>query len=332
MIPNLTSSAFSEPVYPWAVQGTLILDIYVNRVLGGLVNLFFVILFSHRTLKHKIYDFLWCRQFINLIACLPLAASNGFCFTCDFNSAWLIYYTWFNGVTIRAFSLASYISDILLISNRYFEIIRKTTFLKRLSKTLNLFICFSFSLIIFLPCYSVVFVVKDPLTGVFKFTFNDFGSSVYFKVYLFVLFLLETVVPLFTQSYLNIVSTVKFKHLMARHADLTGNQVESREAEARFTRMVLLLSAITSLTRLIDLVASALYRTSIISPSTFDQGTLKLLVFSKSCSVIVINLTLAFDALVYLRMDKNIWRLIRSPNENRVHSFLDFSIKSNYSI
>jgi len=147
----------------------------------------------------------------------------------------------------------------------------------------------------------------------------------------------------------NIVSTLKFKHLMARHADLTGNQVESREAEARFTRMVLLLSAITeaearftrmvlllsaitSLTRLIDLVASALYRTSIISPSTFDQGTLKLLVFSKSCSVIVINLTLAFDALVYLRMDKNIWRLIRSPNENRVHSFLDFSIKSNYSI
>jgi len=206
MIQNLTNSAFSEPVYPWAVQGTFILDIYVNRALGGLgvlVNLFFVILLSHRTLKHKIYDFLWCRQFINLIACLPLAASNGFCFTCDFNSAWLIYYTWFNGVTIRAFSLASFISDILLISNRFFEIIKKTTFLKRLSKTLNLFICFSFSLIIFLPCYFAVFVVKDPLTGVFKFTFNDFGSSVYFKVYIFfVLFLLETLIPLFTHLYM----------------------------------------------------------------------------------------------------------------------------------
>ncbi len=173
-------------------------------------------------------------------------------------------------------------------------------------------------MIIFLPCYSVVFVVKDPLTGVFKFTFNDFGLSVYFKVYLFVLFLLETVVPLFTQSYFNIVSTVKFKHLMARHADLTGNQVESREAEAHFTRMILLFSVITSLTRLIDLVTTTLYRISFISPSTFDQGTLELLVFSKSCSVIVINLTLAFDALVYLRMDKKIWGLIRSLTGNRV--------------
>jgi len=321
MIPNLISSAFSEPVYPWAVQGTLILDIYVNRVLGGLgvlVNLFFVILLSHRTLKHKIYDYLWCRQFTSLIACLPLAVYNGLCFSCDFNSEWLAYFTFFDAVTIRAFSLASFISDILLISNRFFEIIRKTTFLKRLSKTLILLISFSFSLIVISPCYFVVYVTKDPSNGVFKSYLNQFGSSVYFKVYFFVLFLLETVVPLFTQSYFNIVSTVKFKHLMARHADLTGNQVESREAEAHFTRMILLFSVITSLTRLIDLVTTTLYRISFISPSTFDQGTLELLVFSKSCSVIVINLTLAFDALVYLRMDKKIWGLIRSLTGNRV--------------
>ncbi len=31
---------------------------------------------------------------------------------------------------------------------------------------------------------------------------------------------------------------------------------------------------------------------------------------------IVINLTLAFDALVYLRMDRNIWGLIRSLTGN----------------
>ncbi len=67
MIQNLTSSALNEPVYPWAVQGTLILNIYVIRILGGLgvlVNLFFVFVFSYRTLQHKIYDFLWCRLFI----------------------------------------------------------------------------------------------------------------------------------------------------------------------------------------------------------------------------------------------------------------------------
>jgi len=204
MINNLTNVTLAKAVYPWAVQGVLILDNYTSRIVGGigiLMNLFFMPLLSHRTLKHKIYDFLWCRQITSLITCIPVTAYNGNCFSCDYDSEWQVYYTWFDALTIRAFSLASFNSDILLISNRYFEIIRKTTFLKRLMKTLNLFICFSFSLIIFLPCYFVVFVVKDPLTGVLKFSFNEFGSSLYFKVYIFfVLFLLETVVPLFTQS------------------------------------------------------------------------------------------------------------------------------------
>jgi len=282
------------------------------------VNLFFVILLSHRTLQHKIYDFLWCRQFTSLIACLPLAVYNGYCFSCSFDSEWLVYYTWFDGVTIRAFSLASFISDILLISYRYFEIIKKTTFLKRLSKTLIILFSFSFSLIIFLPYYFTLYVGKDSTNGIFKSYFNEFGSSVHFKVYYFFLFLLEIVVPLFIHSYFNTVSTVKFKRLMARHADLTGNQVESREAEAHFTRMVLLFSLITFLTRLIDLVTTTLYRISLIWPSSFDQGFLNLLIFSKSCSVFFMNLPLSLDALVYLRMDKNIWALILGLTGNRV--------------
>jgi len=99
---------------------------------------------------------------------------------------------------------------------------------------------------------------------------------------------------------------------MERHADLTGNQTEARKAERRFTKMVFLLSAITSVTRIIDMVASIFNRISVVSPGTFDQGTLELIIFSKSLTVILINIALAFDALVFLRMDKNIWGLALS--------------------
>jgi len=107
---------------------------------------------------------------------------------------------------------------------------------------------------------------------------------------------------------------------MERHGDLTGNQIDTRKAERRFTRLVFILFAITSVTRIIDMVTSVFNRILIISPSTFDEGTLELILFSKSISVIFINIALAFDGLVFLKMDKNIWTLILSftGRSNRV--------------
>ncbi len=324
MFKNISNSTLVEPVYPWAVQGTYILDNMFSRTIAGigiLVNLCFVILLSHRALRHKIYDFLWCRQLISLLTCLSIAASYGFCFDCHYDSEWLAYYTWYTALTVRVSSLASFISDLLLIFNRYFEVCRKTTFLGRLSKNLNLFICVSISFIICLPGCFAINVVKVPLNGKFKLTLSVFGASLYFKFYYFLAFFLDTVIPLLTLLWVNTVSVVKFKNVMERHADLTGNQIEARKAERRFNRMVFLLSAITSVTRLIDMVTSVLNRISVISPSTYKQGTLELILFSKSITVIFINIALGFDALVFLRMEKNIYELVLSftGRNNRVN-------------
>jgi len=258
MFQNASNNTLVVAVYPWAVQGIFILDNIVSRSLGGigiLVNLFFVIILSHRTLRHKIYDFLWCRQFTSF---------------------------------------------------------QKTTFLRRISKKWNLFICFSFSFIICVPAILAIYVVKVPLNGKFKLTLNVFGVSIYYKLYLFVTFLIEIVIPLITLLWINSVSIFKFKRVMERHGDLTGNQIKARKAERRFTRMVFFLSVITLVTRIIDMVTSIFIRISVISPSTFDRGTLELIIFSKSITVVLINIALAFDALVFLRMDKNIWALILS--------------------
>jgi len=164
-------------------------------------------------------------------------------------------------------------------------------------------------------CFAI-YVVKVPLNEKFKLVFNVFGASIYFKLYVLFLFLIEIIIPLFTLLSINIASVSTFKNVMG----LTSNQVEARKAESRFTRMVFLLSAITLVTRIIDMVTSVFIRISVISPSTFEQGQLELIIFSKSIAIIFINISLAFDALVYLRMDKNIWGLILSftGRNNRV--------------
>ncbi len=333
MFKNVSNSTLIVPVYPWVVQGSYILDNIVSRSIGCigiLVNLFFVIILSHRTLRHKIYDFLWCRQFTSLLTCLSVVASNGFCFGCDYESERLAYYSWYIALTIRVFSLASFISDILLIFNRYFEVCQKNTFLRRLSKKVNLFISFSIPFILSLPSFFAATVVKVPLNGKFELTLNIFGASNYFRLYFFLLFLMEIVIPLITLLWMNIVSVFKFKYVMERHGNLTGNQIDTRKAERRFTRMVFLLSAITSVTRIIDMITSIFNRLSIISPSSFDQGRLELLLFSKGITVILINIALAFDALVFLKMDKNIWELILSytGRNNRVLTEQTFTQKS----
>jgi hypothetical protein len=66
--------------------------------------------------------------------------------------------------------------------------------------------------------------------------------------------------------------------------------------------MVFLVTAI--ITRIIDMATSVFKRISTVSTSTFEQGTLELVVFLKSIAIILINISLAFDAIVYLRMEK----------------------------
>jgi len=245
-----------------------------------------------------------------MIACLQIAASNAFCFSCSFASEWLAYYSWFSQMSIRILLLASFISDILLIVNRYLEIVQKATFLGRLSKKLNLLICFSISLVAFLPGFFAFYVFKTPLKETFQVAWNVFGVSDYFKVFVLVLFLFESIIPLFIFLCMSVVSNFKFKRLMQRHAQLTGNQTEASNAEARFTKMVLIFSAITFLTRLGDLIATVFLRIASTSPDAFKKGSLDLITFSKTVSLFFIYFALASDGLIYLRMDTNIWALI----------------------
>jgi len=191
---------------------------------------------------------------------LQAAASTGFCFGCSFDSEWLAYFSWFSQMSIRILLLASFFSDILLILNRYFEIVQTPTFLSRLSKKLNLLICFGISLIVFSPAFFAVHVFKIPLQETFKAAWNVFGVSEYFKNFLFVVFLFEAVIPLLIFLCMSVVSNFKFKRLMQRHARLTGNQTEANIAEARFTKMVLIFASITLLTRSGELIATVFAR------------------------------------------------------------------------
>ncbi len=314
MLTNITNSTTSfNPDDKLIVAITVLFQKYVNEVtglIGVFVNLFIVIVLTDRKLKHKIYDFFLVRQITNLIACVFVVIYKEHCFGCLKNTAWIVYYTYHIGIMIRVSILASFVSEILLIFNRYFYIISRQIFLSRISKKLSLFICYTFSFSLALPVFFSISVVEDSSSLTFYSELNSFGSSIYFRIYTFFLILFESFLPLFILFLMNILSVIKFKNLMTHHAEVSGNRRTSRKAEYRFTKMVLLLTSITFIVRLIDLITMIFNRIYITSTIKFDTKTVEYIRFFKGVSVLTTNLGLALDAIVILKMDKNIWNII----------------------
>ncbi len=311
MIENFTNSSISQPAYNWTVLANSIFITYINRIIGGIgiiLNILFVVLLTNKKLKHSIYNFLLIRQFVSLITCFLVTFNNGSCFGCNYSTLWLAYYSWYNTMFLRNSLLASFITGNLLILNRYFEIIHRKTFLNKLSKKLNLIFSFLISLIICSPSYFAINVLNGS-DGNFKIAFNNFGQSPVFQVYIFVVYLFESIIPLVIFLFLNIASILKFKNVMNNHANLTRNQIKAIKAEKSFTKMTLIISSFTSVVRLIDLFSTLANRIIIISPSTFSKFS-DYILFGRSISSLIINLTLALDGLVYLSMDNNIRALI----------------------
>ncbi len=220
------------------------------------------------------------------------------CIDCTHSNNFAAYTIFTIAVTYRVTTLSSLVTDLLLILYRYLEIVKKKTFLSRLSKILNILICYSVSFLLLFPVYFSTNVIETKTNGTFKSKLNIYGKSVYFHVYLLVLFLFENFIPLIVLVYLSILSVINYKRLMTAHANLAGNQSQARKSDHCFTIMVLLLSSITSVVRLIDLVTSFLFRLSFTftKPTRlFQRNTLHDIHFSKYLSVLIINLNLAFD-------------------------------------
>ncbi len=309
---NLTTIDIKESGQDWAKVGLFIIDTYLSRIAGGagvLLNLLFAIMLLHKDLKHKIYDFFWCRCICNFMVCLLAVGYVSNCFSCLYESYWSAIYGWFIFATnLRVFSFASFVSDIFLVLNRFCEITKKDFFLAKMTKKLNLLICFLFPLTLSVPSYLAFTIVKTQ--NMFSLGLAEFGNSRWFTVYYLGIFLIETIVPLSVQSILYSVSVYKFKRVMNIHGHLTRNQTAARKAEVRFTKTSFLLGSICMVSRLFDLTTSVFTLSVVLYPTLFTQKSINIISFFKSLTNFILYFVHAFDSIIYIKMDKNLWKLI----------------------
>ncbi len=288
----------------WPKEATEIINSYVNRTIGAIgifVNFAFVILLCHKSLNHKVYDFIWCRTFFNLVSCLMAATFFSNCIVCSYESEWILYYIWYHHILLRSISLAQFICDILMIYNRYSEIRKKRNCLSKMSKKSNIIICCLYSFIFSLP---LIFCIDINLSknDKYELKFKDYVYSTVFRIFYFINFAFEYVIPLGLNIYFNIASVKKFKVVMERHGHLTKNKTKARKREISFTKMILILSSITSLCRTIDFVTTSLIRIAFIYSDLIE--------FIRTLGTCFLICSFAFNELIYLKIDTNLLKLV----------------------
>ncbi len=310
---NSLNNTGQDNVYHWTEQATDIVESYLIRIVGAIgvvFNVFFAVMLLNRSLKHKIYNFLWCRAVCNLSVCLLSAGFVKKCFVCEYDSYEFLFYQYYiSTINSRVFSLASLISDLLLILNRFLEIVKKKSFLSKMSKLLDLLICFSVPILISLPVYFSTRIIKSKSRGKFEKQLTQFGTSKVYSAYFLGVFLFETIFPILVLVVLNVVSVYKFKKLMNKKGHLTKNRTEGKLAEVRFTKMVFILTSICILSRVMDFIITFFYRLTIINRLIFSPGSVRLLLFLMSLTNLFLFAVQALDGLVYLIMDRNLWKL-----------------------
>ncbi len=258
------------------------------------------------------YDFFWCRAICSFLVCLFAAGNVERCFNCVSDSYWYLVYQFFiNSIGLRLFSAASLFSDIFLMLNRYLEITRKKSCISRMSKTLVLYICICTPLPFAIPGLFLVKIVEGPQKGTFvKKAIDPPATPNLVLYYTELIFLFETVLPVFFLTFLNVVSVSKFRIRMQIHADLTHNQAQAKKAETRFTKMSFFLSTICIVSRILDMITTIIFRLTGLAPLMFTADYIALIKLLKSVTNFILYSAHALDGLIHLKMDKNIWKLV----------------------
>lgn len=307
---SVASNSTVQACQTLQIAGELISN-YVIRFIGALgifVNLITlaILLIKKSKFQNNYYNFVWCRQFSNLIVCILgagyLAQSCQVCLDYD-----LTFYEYFlSRIPLRIAFLASIVSDNLLVANRIYVISGIQNTLTRLTKKMNLSICLFIPLVLLMPFYFTLIIVSTDKGGFAIGLRNELNSLGYISIYALLLPLLEVFIPLVSLAILNVIFVVKYYNFMVRKAHLTRNRTSNKQAELTFTRASLILSTINILTRLFDLIVVILTR--VVFPLLFNYHIMAYYLTAQSN--LLMFLAHAFDALILFKMDTNLRKLV----------------------
>jgi hypothetical protein len=286
---------------------------------GVLFNLLTIIVLHKKNIfKHSFYEFLRCRCICNLLVCLVgiyFQRPDKFCENCVANYI-EICINWFAVIIPgRIAFLAAIISDILIISNRLSTISsndQNKGFFNKLTKKVNLLICFSIPTILVAPVPFALRLSKVsdlPTETMGYWSQNEFGDTMFFRIYLPFLAVFEAIIPLIVLIVLNTMTASRFKKVMStkkqvhRNSSTTVKRVN--KANAKFTSMIISLMLVCIVTRLLDSVTDVYLRLKVTWLVSLEIETDAIVQLVRYFALFLLQAAHALDGLLYFWFDAN---------------------------
>jgi len=85
--------------------------------------------------------------------------------------------------------------------------------------------------------------------------------------------------------------------------------LNENKTENRYSKLVIILTTICIISRLLDLVTTILFRSSVVNPSMFTDSEVAIIIFSVNLTNLFLFVIHAADGILYLVMDSNLSRL-----------------------
>ena len=284
--------------------------------IGIILNIFLSIMLKSNKLKHSFYKYIFIKTLIDTIVCIfGVTYSKSLCIGCAANRSYEYLFHQFYIITIntRVTSLMSSISEVYLIPNRYLILknIQNCLFDIKLRYYVPLIILLP--LFLLLPVFFSFYITHEEDTNFYKVELNDFGESLYFKVYLLTTLVPEIFLPVIILTILSILSIRAYHDRIGNQAEAMSTSIERlHRLEKRHTRIAIILTILFLFSRTCDSIGAILIRLyrfrSVLSISNdvsvlnaFRQATL----FISFCMHAFSNIC------IIAPMDKNLMKLIK---------------------
>lgn len=311
---NNTSNATSIDIASLLEQIADSIGLYAVPYSAGVAftfKVFLMVILTNRSLSNSFYKYLRVKTvFEILVNLVGIGFNNAMCLNCRHiavNSyGMLIYFMYFVRPFIRILMMSSFLCDIYLAFNRTAIFVTKFKF-KNISRVILSSICFGLSLATFIPVFFAV--EPKPLdSGLWAQSLTSFGNSDIFSIYVNIILVFESLIPLALIITLNAILKYKFDQYQQRRSELNVSNTQKN-----LSRIIVMTTTLMTIVRLLDTTVSVLFR--IIFFGSGAQGlslvTLQSINLCRQAVYLLYFIIQSIDFFIYIGIDKNINKVYR---------------------
>ena len=291
-------------------------------LIGFLLNAILIKVLSNEDLlrKHKFYKYILIKSICDWLVCLVgIGYLNNACTICDQITqnkySTIVYELYMIKIPMRIAIVSSVWSEIYLNYNIYSILSGRKSFLTEIPLKYYLTVIFAGPVIISIPGYFAWSIYPTNSTDIYTFSLNSFGQTQVFSFYYLLLIVIESVIPVCLLFVFSVMSILKFKQIMKKIIFpiniLTRNLHRKKKMQLKFTKMILILTAIVMLAHIADLLSALSYRLLVVGDDAYSPQIYSLVNFGRTLVFFILYLQYSIGIFIYTSNDKNIYLLVR---------------------